>query len=393
MRTTWIYAVLLAPGVVLGHGEMAGDQPDVLVGAALGLVAHDNGAGDENGYWRVPGVLMGGEALPAEQGAAVDEAMLWGHYRINDRSFAHAGLAYHGDGVELENLFLSYHGVAGQPVHMRLGLTGASFSPSSMHHRAAGTFMESSLLADTFWGRDFHDVGLHADWKPDANWEFGVEIWDGQAFPGSKGKGTQDVYAKWQGSVSDWKLSAGAWAMRAAAGQRGDSRYNGDGHSPGGVVAAAEPVDVRFSGDSELYGAWFGIAAPPIRNVVFGLNYEALRARAGGQLSDETRVADYSADHLGYVISPYARLGKFSLAYRAEKLSLDNHISGAAAQILAEEANLITAAQPERQTVQLEWEAARNIWLQLAYTRDETLAESDNRVSAGLLWRDELYRR
>ncbi|MCB1639948.1 MAG: hypothetical protein KDI15_13995, partial [Thiothrix sp.] len=347
------------------------------------------------GYWRIPGVLMGGEALPVEKGIVLEDAVLWGAYRINDQTRVQAALASHDGGVELEQASLGYQTrLAGQPVQMTLGLQAGDFTPSAMTESGSGQLLAGSLLADAFWGRSFLDTGLQLAWEPYEGVTLGAGFWNGDAFPASSGEGAMHVQVQWRRPVAGWSVEAGGWAMQARAEQRGDARYNGDGgHSHAGS-SAASPVDVRFDGSTRLGGVWLDVASPVWNDWRAGLQYEAVRVRPDGALSDGSHVADWRADDTGYAITPGIRYGQWRLDYRFERLSLQNHLQGAGAAVLADESALANSRHPKRQSLQLQWKPGRAWTVQAGYTVDQTLSgEHSGRYGLGLVWQDVLYER
>ena len=106
------------------------------------------------------------------------------------------------------------------------------------------------------------------------------------------------------------------------------------------------------------------------------MRYEAAQTQSSGKLFDATHQAQYDSDHLAYAVTPRVTYGKLQLSYRLEKLSLENKLTGNCAQILAEEANLITDANPKRQTVQANWQISKNVAGRVAYIKDNTLRAS-----------------
>ena len=179
--------------------------------------------------------------------------------------------------------------------------------------------------------------------------------------------------------------------MQATAAKRSDDRYFSTDHShtPSGVTL----TDVQFSGDTRMAGTWFALSAPEKHGIKAGLRYEAAQAQSSGTLADTTRTASYDSDHLAYAVTPSVEWRKLKLSYRLEKLSLENNLGGNGAQVLADEAKLITDANPKRETVQVNWQLNKKVGARVAYTQDNTLAETDDRVSVGLVWQDTLYKK
>lgn len=398
LRTITSFALLASPLAVFAHTDAHKHTPDPAttteVGAAASITWHSQGAADSDGLWRIPGVMMGGHSLPVEKGGKLDDAILWGSHRLGERTTVSAKAGVHNDGttaVELENLTLDFQPNTRKPVTLSAGLLEPAFTPSAHHHPSTDTFAESTLLADAFWGRSIHDTGVRVAGNPTANTEVGVEVWNGDFFPASKGEGAQDIYAKFSHEQAGWDLNGGAWAMQATAAKRSDDRYFSTDHShtPSGVTL----TDVQFSGDTRMAGTWFALSAPEKHGIKAGLRYEAAQAQSSGTLADTTRTASYDSDHLAYAVTPSVEWRKLKLSYRLEKLSLENNLGGNGAQVLADEAKLITDANPKRETVQVNWQINKKMGARVAYTQDNTLAETDDRVSVGLVWQDTLYKK
>ena len=398
LRTVTSFALLAAPLAVFAHTDAHKHTPEPTttteVGAAASMTWHSQGAADSDGLWRIPGVMMGGHALPVEKGGKLDDAILWGSHRLGERTTVSAKAGVHNDGstsIELENLTLDYQPNTSKPVTLSAGLLEPAFTPSAHHHPSTATFAESTLLADAFWGRSIHDTGVRVTGKPTPNTEVGIEVWNGDFFPASSGEGAQDIYAKFNHERAGWDVSGGAWVMQATAKQRSDDRYFDADHShtPNGVTL----TDVQFSGDTRMAGTWFALSAPETHGIKAGLHYEAAQAQSSGTLTDTTRQASYESDHLAYAMTPSVAWRNVKLSYRLEKLSLENDLGGNGAQVLADAANLITTANPKRETVQVNWQLNKKVGARLAYTKDKTLAESDDRVSVGLVWQDTLYKK
>lgn len=391
-----ILSSLLWPAGLMAHSGETHDNPELeptaqlQIGAMFSATAYSAQATDANGLWRIPGLLMGGEALPNAKGAQVDDAHLWARYQWQPNSAVHAAVGTHVGHTELslENLYLDYQPAKFEKLKLVAGLMDARFSPNASSHPSERQFAETSLLAEAFWGGSIHDLGLRLDWQAHPQLKFGVELHDGDFFPASKGEGAQVLFAQTEQQLQELKLKAGIWGLQAQAVQRGDERYQtGHSHSSSSFT----PPDVRFTGKSALTGLWLTSSLPLSETLQAGFDYEAVQAKAEGELSETNYQAAYQAKHLGYTLTPNLQYGAWNLSYRFEKLSLDNRLSGAGAAVLAQDANLLNTAQPQRQTLQLAWQTNKNLLWRAAYTQDETLAQADERFSVGLVWQQLLH--
>ncbi len=395
-RITLVSLLLLPPLVFAhgdgGHGEAA--SATLEVGGAVALSHYSAGVTDPDGLWRIPGLLMGGEAFPVEKGTRLDAASLWGRYALGGQANLHAAVGAHTHGSEtslaLESLYFDYQWQREQPVYMALGLMDAAFSPQASTHTSSREFAENALLADAFWGGSIHDKAVRLEWQAAADVKAGMEIREGDFFPASRDGSAKDVYVEMGRTWAGWQAKGGVWGMRTEAHNRADTRYQA-GHSHG--TSSTVPADVRFTGKSKLLGAWLDLAAPAGHGLEPSLQYEWVNAQEDGKLFDTTHLANYVADHLGYALTPAVRYGKAHLSYRFERLSLENRLAGAGAQVLAEDANLLTRDHPTKQTLQLGLDAGKSLTLRAAYTFDQTLAEDDQRFSVGMVWQGALYRK
>ena len=402
MRYLVSFALLCTSGTVLAHGlETHEDSHPLAIGASGSLTWNNQGAADANGYWRIPGALMGGDAEPANKDTTLNDALLWGRYRITPRTSLHGklgtqagGTSSHHNGINVENAYIRHQFTDKHAITGSIGKLEANFSPSAASHASTSTFAEAPLVADTFWGRSIHDKGAQLSAKPNKQTEIGIEAWQGDFFPATQDKSARDLYLKFTPEPrGDWQVQAGAWAMRADAKQRGDARYN-DGHVHSGSLLA-QPKDVRFSGRTDLSGVWLNVNTPKLGKLQPNLQYEIVQSKADGVLTEASpaRTANYQNDYVGYTLTPQLSKGRGTVSYRHEELVLDNHLSGAAAQVLAQDANLISSKNPKRQTLQFKWQATPQWAWRVSYTRDHTLDKADSRVGVGLVWQDTLYQR
>ncbi|KUJ74231.1 hypothetical protein AVO42_02095 [Thiomicrospira sp. XS5] len=392
----WICLALIWSFNAQAHGvNLAPQDTEYAIWSSASFTWNSNGAVGNNEYWRIPGLMMGGDATPAKEGLNLDDALLGGHYAFNDKAKVTAKLGVHSDdgdhhaAVNLENLFVSYQMV--QSFGVSLGQMEANFSPTASYHASLQPMAEAPLVADAFWGRSFHDVGVNAVWKPVPQLTIGLEAWDGQSFPATPGDqgGAQDIYLQWLQHWQGWHLQAGIWGMRAQAYQRGDDRYTA-GHSHSSDFETL-PTDVRFTGDTTLTGLWLQVMTPTWQAWQFQLLAELVHSESDGDILDATRQADYTNDNYGYYVMPTLVWGNHQFSYRYEMLYLKNDVTGAAAGILAKEANLINDKDPSRQTVQWRWQMSRNFAWRLAYVYDDTLPESTERYSLGVVWQSLLF--
>lgn len=362
---------------------------------AFALTARSAGAVESDEYWRIPGVMMGGHAWPAEHGLNADELSLSFGYRIDENLFAviKAGLQDGHDNAvpEIEHSSLGYVCCGGTgPLVIEVGKMSALFTPSVSEHSSARIFADASLPTDAFLGRHFHDQGLRLWRHNPEGFSTGMELWQGHAFPATADEsgGAVDLFARLNHRSGRFSLQSGVWALFARATERPDHRYS-EGHSHGDL-SSTPPADIRFTGDSVLSGIHALLCWQLDNRQTLRLRLEWMQVDADGLVEDETRRADINSQYQGLTVQPEWALGRHLLALRAEQLSLDNHLTGAAAQPLAEDANLITDHNPWRLGIGWRWQWRKSVALRTDLTRDASLGRADNRIAIGLVWQQAL---
>ncbi|MCC1495847.1 hypothetical protein [Alcanivorax sp. 1008] len=396
MRTFFLPALLLTASFnVFAHSipsEIGQPQLDV----SLAVTARTDGAVASDEYWRIPGVMMGGHAWPAQRGISMDELSLSLGYRIDENFFAvlkaaqHSG---HDDGPSIEHAWVGYvccDSVG--PLVIEAGRMSAAFTPSVSEHSSARIFSDATLPADAFLGRHFHDNGFRL-WRHNPHGiSFGVELWQGEAFPASADDsgGAADLFASLNHQSGRLTLQTGVWTLFARATERPDHRYS-DGHTHGGI-GAVPPPDVRFTGDSVLGGIHALIGWQVRSDMRAALRMEWMQVEADGVIEDITRRAAIDSVYSGIIVQPEITVARHSFALRAEQLVLDNHVTGAAALPLSEDANLINDHNPWRLGLGWRWQWRDALALRADLTRDATLGSAENRAAIGLVWHQSLTR-
>lgn len=388
----------LLPCLVSAHTNLhEGMQGTAQVGAAGSVSYFSEGSAGSDGYWRIAGNLMGGHALPVEKGFGLDDALIWGRYKISPEWQIHAKLATHNEGshnytANVDNFFLSRTHLWQQPLDAEFGLMDANFTPSASTHPSLSQFVERPLITDAFWGGSVHDAGLRITWKPLNQWTLGAELWSGDFFPATQSNGAYSLFAQTEKQWANVTLKAGVWGLTAKAQDRADDRYTA-GHSHS--TSTTTLPDVRFTGDTDLAGVWLALDLPTWHGVQSHLQYEYAQSQANGELVnlDQARKATYASNHKGMSFVPSLRFGQHELSYRYEQLSLNNTLQGAGAALLAEDANLVNTHTPKRQTLQWKYQLNKQLAARVAYTEDKVLADKSNRFNVGLVWQQRLYDR
>ncbi|MEE4251347.1 MAG: hypothetical protein V2I38_12210 [Alcanivoracaceae bacterium] len=396
MSRIFLLTILLAGGANVFAHSIPVDTAKPQLDISLAVTARSDGAVASDEYWRIPGVLMGGHAWPAQRGISMDELSLSLGYRIDENLFAVIKAAQHDGhdgGPSIDHAWVGYvccDSVG--PLVIEAGRMSAAFTPSVSEHSSARIFSDASLPADAFLGRHFHDHGMRV-WRHHPNGlSFGMELWQGEAFPASADEdgGAGDVFASINHQRGRLTLQTGVWALFARANERPDHRYTED-HTHGGI-GAVPPADVRFSGDSLLSGIHALVGWQVRTDVHAALRMEWMQVEADGVIEDITRRATIDSVYSGIVLQPEMTIARHSFAVRAEQLVLDNHVTGAAALPLSQDANLINDHNPWRLALGWRWQWRDAVALRADLTRDATLGKAENRAAIGFVWHQSLTR-
>ena len=394
-------ATLAASALSLSMNTMAHEvpghhAPNSYLDASISATWRSKGMVNRNDFWRVPGALMGGHALPKEQGLEVDEVLLTFGHRFDHDMYVILGVAGHGGGehqdIEVEHALLGYQCCGHErPLLAEIGRSKPAFSPELARHDHQRHFSERPLAVDVFFGGHVHDEMARLWWHQPQGFSAGVELLRGSAFPATPGQGggAGSIFVSQYWQTDSVTVTAGAWSFFARADQRPDARYQ-DGHSHG-PASLQPPPDVRFSGDTTLHGFHLDLNWAFLPGWHMGLNGEWMAMRADGQISEANRRADIDSTHQGYWLQPSIGRGNHTVALRYDHLQLDNHIRGAAASSLAEDAGLINPGEdPTRLTLGWRWQARQHVALRLEASRDESTLERRQRINLGVVWQQRL---
>ena len=405
MKTSLLLPLMAASSLSLAHSIPSQDNPTT-VDASLAVTWRSASLIDDYDYWQIPGTLMGGEAWPAEKGVQVDDLNLGVAHRIDDNFYGvimfnhHAGGDDDHVGAELEHAYIGWVccGDTG-PWMVEAGRMSAQFSPGLAQHSVDRLASESPLALDVFFGRDFHDDGLRVWLHQQGGFSLGAETWKGEAFPAtdSEDGGAWDVFGKYQWQDERLAMTVGAWFYSAQAESRSDHRYGG-GHqhvpvAPPGKTARIFP-DTRFTGDTDITGANFLVSYSVHADWQITLEGEWIQAKPDGVVHDSIgRQADFTATQNGGWLQPSMTWRKHTFGVRAEHLSTDNELNGAAAPQLATDSGLAnpTGHDPQRLTAIWRWQVRNNIALRAEAVQDESLLEKEQRWNLGIIWKETLW--
>lgn len=390
-RSTLLFSLLTAANAH-AHSDAA-PTVGTSINAAISATWRDEGTLQELGYWQIPGVLMGGEAYPVEQGTSLDEASLTLHHRAVSGTYGLLQISSHDNGGEAE-VHHAYAGYSRQLNTLTLsgeaGRMAANISPGNGEHASSRLFSETPLALDAFLGRQLNDEGLRATlhWH---GWRLGVESWRGSAFPATPGEqgGSVDVYLHHQGRWSDLHWNTGLWYLQADADTRNDNRYE-SGHSHGSSTTVTVP-ELWFDGSTDIHGTFLRLDWQATPAVKLSLHTEWLQQQVDGTLRDSTRNADYESDADAGWIETAVHIRNHTVATRWEQLTTDNHLTGAAASIIASTAGVYNDENPARLALLYRYRISPALAVRIEWTQDQLQPDETERTAVGIVWTDTLW--
>jgi hypothetical protein len=337
--------------------------------------------------WLMPGRLLGGESLPFPKGLHLDEAFVTLSYGGPD-SYGLIKMGQHGSnhGAALEHAYVGTQ--IGPDAVLELGKMSAVFSPHNPQHSSQTRYAAPLLLYDAFFGRQYIDDGIRLrGWLLGDRLELGIEGWQGSHFPTKNSHQTDptfDLYAVVRQQDEPYQFILGTFYWQAQADSRSDDRYD-TSHSHGVDTSSLTPL--YFSGDVRIVG-WHGYLSFAIaEDSQIGLQGEWAVYESDGDLSDNTRVADYKANHKAMWAEVFARKGAHQLATRYERIQLKNELWGSAAGSIVDLANLNSQGKdPYRlaASYNLQWQPDSK--LRLEWAREYTTGSRQDIASASVVW-------
>jgi hypothetical protein len=334
--------------------------------------------------WIIPGLLMGGEALPMPRGFNLDEAMLSasvGH----DASYAFIKISQHASegGLELEHGFVGQR--LGDASVLEFGRMSSVMTPYNSPHSSQTPFSDSLLLYDAFWGRQYNDTGLRARaYLKDLGLEGGVEVWQGDSFPAERkdaAKAAFDVYLRHSLRMDSLGWSFGLFHYQGEADTRKDERYSAEHNH--GLDISTIPV-YWFSGRTQVQGLHAALEWG--ERMRFGAEGEFQFSRSEGDLRDATRLSPLESQARGHWATVYFKTEMQLAAIRYERLRFENELSGAAATALATAANLIGEKDPYRISAAYNWQWNPELKLRGEWLRDFTSGRKKDMGVVGFVW-------
>lgn len=369
--------------------------PETMLQGLGAVTYHSDDVVDAPEAWMIPGAFLGGEALPTEQGLVVDDVQVFGHWRLDRLYAVSAKLTSHthsGESeLELEDIWLSFSTesvLSGSTV--AIGKMSSEVSPTANYHASESPFSESSVLSDIFFGRHTQDTGLRFKHDGDRH-ALGIEIWNGESWPGSAGEGAANVFAKYSPQVLGFQLDLGAWAYEGQAQGRRDERY-GAGHSHGGETIESESFNYAFDGDLTMLGLHAGLSRE-LRALTLRSELEWIQLKQDGELYNElNQRSGLSAEYDGLRALVAVDYLNHSLYLQHEVVRLKNTFLDSVGLLFVEESGLNNdGLEPSKTMVSWHWRCYKDITLRADWIADSTLDNTVDRFAVGLLWQHRFF--
>jgi hypothetical protein len=314
-----------------------------------------------------------GEVAPAPRGFSLGESELVISSNIDPYFRGQLVASFTPDNqLEVEEAFFQTLAL-GRGFTLKGGRFLSSVGYQNQIHQHAWDFQDAALAYKAFLGGRLNDDGLQLKWLAPTELlvELGAEVGRGRSFPGSdtnrNGAGMWALYGHLGGDVGEstaWRT--GLSYLRASASDRGfDDRD-----------AAGNPVSGAFSGRSSLWIAdvivkWAPRGDATVTNLK--LQGEYFRRSESGDLSLNSTPADYASRQSGwYAQSVYQFMPRWRIGYRYDRLGYGS--VSAAGFTSAEASILLTAHNPTRNSVMMDWSPTEFSRVRVQLARDNSRA-------------------
>jgi hypothetical protein len=383
--------LMLSSGQAAAHAasDLAWPAEGLSIDAQASMFYRNNAVVRSDQIYRIPGALMGGEALPPPKGLSLDEAFLVPSFRRQDTyGFLKIGRHMGGEELELD------HGLVGQQIRPGLaieaGKMAADLTPFNGQHVLETLFTSRRLVYDALWGGQLNDEGLRIKTSLDG-FEAGFELWKGKSFPARQkdtNKSAVDLYARYRVGFKDALLTLGAFAYQSQAELRDDSRYAA-GHSHGSTITLDPSY---FSGDVATQGAFALFSAPIGQGWSAGAQGEISRMKQDGRLKDATHDASFTSTLIGLWGEASLTYRNDSVGLRSERLKIQNDLYGSGALVLAEKLELKGADRdPYRYSLSYQHRFTELIVSRIEWSKDTTTGDRKELLTAGLVFNGQHY--
>ncbi|RZA27093.1 MAG: hypothetical protein EOP10_01410 [Proteobacteria bacterium] len=391
-QRTFCFALLaLCSTQALAHtdSELVLPKDGLSVDFQSSLSYRNEAVARRNEVYRIPGALMGGEALPSKKGLGVDEVFLVPTFRIGETyGFLKIGRHLGSEDLELDHVLVGHRVLPNFAIEA--GKMASAMTPFNGQHVLETNFTSRRLLYDALWGGQLNDEGIRLK-AQFFGLETGVELWKGASFPARQSesdKSAADVYARYHAAIGDSHLTVGAFAYEAKADLRDDDRYAA-GHSHG-TTLALDPS--YFTGDVSTQGAHFVYTNQLNPDWSMGVEGEISQMKQDGRLSDATHDAAFASKIVGLWAEAAVGYQGETLSFRSERLKIQNDIYGSAALVLSEKLGLADAEDdPYRYSVSYKHRFTPMILSRIEWSKDSTTDDKKDVFTAGFVFNGPLY--
>lgn len=289
------------------------------------------------------------------------------------------------DEIEVEEAFFTTLAL-GRGLTLKGGRFLSGIGYQNEIHQHAWDFQDAPLAYKAFLGGRLNDDGLQARWVAPTDFllELGTELGRGRAFPATdpnkNGAGAWSLFGRVGGELADAAWRAGLSFLRVSP----QDRSFEDTDTLGGTATQA------FTGKSQLWIADF-----VAKWTNFKLQGEYFWRRESGSVSFDDSAGSAAFGALGdsykstqagwYAQAVYRFLPQWRAAYRHDRLDhgtvsngiVDNGLGPTTADFPL----LMTAYNPTRNTVMVDWSATEFSRLRLQLAQDKSRADiTDNQI-------------
>lgn len=336
----------------------------------------------------IPGLLNALEPHRVEKGISLDDASVSMNYRLKSGNQLVAEYGSHADEeFAIEQFYASL--VVLPSLTLDIGRRLPALSPQNGLHASESLFSESTLIWSLLWKGHYADDGIGFNWRVGNGVSLGADVWRGR-YPGTSGSGggVQDLHIAYRFMNETWNLTSRVWWLRADA---LDWRAADNQHTHASSSSTASDSALQFTGKTDVTGLNLTIHRELSRHWSISFEGELQRWQLRAALFDSTRLVDWQHHVYGVSLQPWLSWRQQDMGLRYERLQLENTLTGAAAQALAEVGGLINNGfDPEVLSLVYRWRVTPEWAVRAEWARDETLPSSPDRAALGVTWRASL---
>jgi len=398
IKSVWLLSLLsLGYQPVMAHQKASLLEQDSLKVLAA-LTYRNNQIGNSGEVWQPSGFLIGGEAVPSDEGASLDDIQLQGYININQDYYVAAKVSGHNhngeNNLELENIWFGTElQFVNQTFEFEAGKIATAVTDTLNYHSSMDTFSQAPLSADILFGRHFTDIGarialVNLNEQLNLTYKLGVELFNGDNFPATSGEGSVSVFSHFTFQHNAFQSQAKFWLMYSEAEQRDDVRYS-EGHSHG--ISLDNVIDSYFTGNTlnagvYLDGTW------SYEQWRFHTEFEWIQAQVDGQVFTTTQSAYVDSVQNAYRLAAFVERKKHSIHLAYELLSVENQFSQTTETFVDQVGLSNYGFEPNRVSIGWHYAFHPGFVLRTEWMRDESnvLDEVNSIVSLGIQWQYDL---